>query len=64
VVDLSLVRAFRSDTHRIEVRIEAFNAFNWFRPNNPVNNLTLATFGRITTAGDPRILQFALKYSF
>ena len=33
VADLSLVRAFRFATsHRIEARIEAFNAFNWFRP--------------------------------
>ena len=65
VVDLSLVRSFRfSQTHRIEARLETFNAFNWFRQNNPVNNLTSTTFGRITSAGDPRIMQFALKYSF
>jgi hypothetical protein len=64
VVDLSLVRAFRLNAHRIEARVEAFNAFNSFRRNNPVSNLTLATFGRITSAGDPRIMQFALKYSF
>jgi hypothetical protein len=36
VVDLSLVRAFRFATsHRIEARVEAFNAFNWFRPAAP-----------------------------
>jgi hypothetical protein len=65
VVDLSLVRSFRfSQTHRIEARLETFNAFNWFRKNNPVSNLTSTTFGRVTTAGDPRIMQFALKYSF
>jgi hypothetical protein len=64
VVDLSLVRLVRLDTHRIELRVEAFNALNVFRRNNPVSNLTLATFGRITSAGDPRIMQFALKYSF
>jgi hypothetical protein len=33
VADLSLVRGFRFGTaQRIEARIEAFNAFNWFRP--------------------------------
>ena len=65
VVDLSLVRAFRFlDTHRIEARVEAFNAFNWFRWNNPVTNLNNANFGRILSAGDPRIMQFALKYQF
>ena len=72
VVDLSLVRAFRfNSTQRIEARVEAFNAFNWFRPsdrpglpNAPVRNLTSTTFGRILSADDPRIMQFALKYSF
>ena len=70
VVDLSLVRAFRfNQTHRIELRAEAFNAFNWFRPaagsnNAPVRSLISTTFGRILAADDPRIMQLALKYSF
>ncbi len=64
-VDLSLVRSFRfAETHRIEARIEAFNAFNWFRYNNPVTALNNANFGRIQSAGDPRIMQFAVKYQF
>jgi hypothetical protein len=72
VVDLSLVRSFRfSNGQRVEARVEAFNAFNWFLLDNPdmINttpNTTLssATFGRITSSGDPRIMQFALKYEF
>ena len=65
VVDLSLVRAFRfRDTHRIEARVEAFNAFNWFRWGNPVTNVANANFGRILTAQDPRIMQLAMKYAF
>ena len=75
VVDLALVRAFRfANTRRIEARIETFNAFNWFRPlspdanpnNNlsPVTNLANPNFGRYLVAGDPRVMQFALKYSF
>jgi hypothetical protein len=74
-VDLALVRSFRfAAAQRIEARIETFNAFNWFRPgvadanpnNNqaPVTNLASPTFGRYLVAGDPRIMQFALKYSF
>ncbi len=72
VVDLSLVRGFRfAASQRIEARVEAFNAVNWFRPlpnaplnNAPVVNLTSPTFGQILAADDPRILQFAVKYSF
>jgi hypothetical protein len=75
VVDLALVRSFRfANTRRLEARIEAFNAFNWFRPlppdvnpnNNqsPVTNLANPNFGRYQLAGDPRVMQFALKYSF
>ena len=65
VVDLALVRSFRfAQTHRIEARVEAFNAFNWFRWNNPTTALNNANFGRILSAGDPRIMQFALKYQF
>ena len=64
-VDLSLVRAFRfAETHRIEARLEAFNAFNFFRYNNPVTALNNANFGRILSAGDPRIMQFAVKFAF
>ncbi|HEV8397523.1 MAG TPA: carboxypeptidase-like regulatory domain-containing protein [Vicinamibacterales bacterium] len=66
-VDLSLVRLFRIGTHAIEARAEAFNAFNWFNPgliNAPVTNLNSVQFGQITSADDPRIMQFALKYSF
>ena len=48
----------------IEARIESFNAFNWFQLNNPVNARDNPLFGQITSAGDPRIMQFALKYQF
>jgi hypothetical protein len=78
VVDLSLVRSFRfATTHRLEARIEAFNAFNWFRPappgvpattgvnaTAPVINLNNPNFGRYLAADDPRIMQFAIKYQF
>ena len=74
VVDLSLVRAFRIATaQRLEARIEAFNAFNWFRPlsqgagganTSPVTNLSNANFGRYLASDEPRILQFAVKYQF
>jgi hypothetical protein len=67
-VDLSLTRQFAlASTHKVEARIEAFNAFNWFMPGNPTVNLSSATFGRITSfsaSGAPRVMQFALRYLF
>jgi hypothetical protein len=64
-VDVAIVRAFRfANTHRLEARIESFNAFNWFRWGNPTTNFNSSQFGRITSAQDPRVMQFALKYSF
>jgi hypothetical protein len=64
-IDLSLVRSFRfGGNNRIEARIESFNALNWFLWNNPVAARANVQFGRITSADDPRIMQFALKYEF
>ena len=31
---------------------------------SPVISFTSANFGRILSAGDPRIMQFAMKYQF
>jgi len=65
VVDLSLVRSFRfGNGQHVEARVEAFNAFNWFLLDIPNTTLSSATFGRITSSGDPRIMQFAVKYEF
>ena len=61
------MRSFRfANRHRIEARVEAFNAFNWFLLGNPNITLSSATFGRITVLdrADPRIMQFAMKYDF
>ena len=52
---------------RIELRVEAFNLFdhvNWANPTVQIGSTAL-TNGRVTnTSGDPRIMQFAVKYSF
>jgi hypothetical protein len=37
---------------------------NWNNWGNPVSQITNANFGRILTVGAPRVMQFALKYSF
>ncbi len=65
-LDMSLTRVIRvTGTRDIEVRVDAFNAFNWFQWGQPATALNnLATFGQITTAGAPRAMQFAIKYRF
>jgi hypothetical protein len=47
-----------------EFRAEAFNILNGARYGNPTTGLNSSLFGKITTASDPRIMQFALKYLF
>ena len=57
-------------TRNLELRIEAFNllnSFSWGTPAvaSPTINLGSGQFGRITTQqGDPRIMQFGIKYAF
>ena len=52
-------------TRRAELRLEVFNVFNHFNWGDPVVNILSSTFGKITTqTGDPRILQFGVKYDF
>jgi len=69
-VDLAVSRNINiADGRRIELRVETFNLFNTvnWALGTPANTLLLdnANFGRITqTAGDPRIMQFALKFNF
>jgi hypothetical protein len=47
---------------RVQLRGEAFNAFNQVSLANPTTNVSSAgAFGRIRSAGDPRIMQVALK---
>ena len=63
--DVALSRTFPvKEGQRMEVRAEAFNVTNSTRLMNPVANLNAGNFGQITTARDPRIMQFALKYIF
>jgi hypothetical protein len=48
----------------LEFRAEAFNLTNAFRMQDPVTNFNGSNFGQVTSAYDPRIMQFALKYLF
>ena len=50
--------------HKLEFRAEFFNVINRVNLGNPNTTLTNALFGRITSAGDPRIIQLGLRYAF
>ena len=64
-VDLGISRSFAMhEKQRLEVRFEAFNSLNHVNFATPVASFQNARFGQITSAGDPRILQFAMKYRF
>ena len=65
-INLALSKLVRfAATQNVEVRLEAFNLLNHFNWGNPGTNLNAATFGRVQTiAGEPRIIQFGIKYGF
>ena len=64
-IDMGLLRSVQLGTRRIELRLESFNVLNHFNWGDPATNFNSGQFGRITTqAGDPRILQFGIKYEF
>ena len=70
--DMALARAFQvSEGRRLEVRVEAYNVTNSFRPTFVTTgasilglSLAINTFGQIRNSLDPRIMQFAVKYVF
>jgi hypothetical protein len=64
-VNLSLVKRFAvTDTSALDLRIEAFNAFNTVNFANPATTFGSANFGNITSAADPRQVQVAVRYRF
>jgi hypothetical protein len=64
--DLSLVKPFNISERlgKLQFRTEFFNAWNRVNLGQPVPQLNNRNFGHIQSAGDPRILQFALRYLF
>lgn len=64
-VDLSLFKNIALwREHTLQIRGEFFNVFNHVNLGNPVATMTSSQFGRITSAGSPRIIQLAVRYSF
>jgi hypothetical protein len=64
-MDFSLFKSFAwKERARLQFRAECFNFLNHPNLGAPSNTVTSPTFGRITTALDPRIMQLALKVIF
>ena len=64
-LDAGLTRSFNiADGRTVEFRVEATNVLNHLNLGNPNMTVGNALFGLITSAGSPRIMQFALKYLF
>lgn len=66
-VDFSAFKNFNlpwKENHKVEFRAEFFNLFNRANLGNPNTSRINALFGRITSAGEPRIVQLGLRYSF
>ncbi|MGI8958327.1 MAG: carboxypeptidase regulatory-like domain-containing protein [Bryobacteraceae bacterium] len=64
-IDVSLAKSIPlTETIKVQFRAEAFNALNHPNFGLPSGTLTSGTYGRITSALDPRILQFSLKLIF
>src|SRR5207248_522043 len=60
--DLGLYKHFNITEHkRLVFRAEFFNAFNQTHLNAPISTLISPAFGQITSAGDPRLIQLAMK---
>jgi hypothetical protein len=55
-----------SESRYLQFRAEIFNVFNHTNFSNPDGGFSdgPTAFGKITSAGDPRLLQFAMKFFF
>jgi len=51
--------AFLGESGKLQLRFEWFNFFNHTQFTNPIATQNTATFGRVTGAADPRIMQIA-----
>jgi hypothetical protein len=65
-IDLAVSRLFSmGNARQLELRMEMFNLLNNFNWGTPITTLSSGNFGRIQSmVGDPRIMQFAIKYGF
>ena len=64
-LDMNITRSFPiRERMALQFRAEAFNLPNHANFSNPTSALNSGNFGLITAAGDPRIVQLAMKFLF
>ena len=64
-IDYAAQKQFRiTERHRLEFRASFYNLFNHANLGNPNTTRNNATFGRITTAGTPRVIELGARYAF
>jgi hypothetical protein len=64
-VNMTIAKNFSiGSTYRLQVRADAFNAFNHRNLSNPIVNMNSADFGRIVSAGMPRVMQIGARFTF
>jgi len=64
-LDLSLAKSVRfMERHSMELRFEAFNSLNHTNFGNPGTSFGSSSFGVISSAGTPRIVQMAIRFRF
>jgi Carboxypeptidase regulatory-like domain len=63
--DMALAKITKfTESKQLELRLEAFNLFNHAQFGNPDSEINSGTFGMVTSARDPRILQIGAKFLF
>jgi hypothetical protein len=66
--DIALLKETHfSESKVLEFRMETFNTFNraqFFGANSVDGNINDSTFGQVTNAMPPRLMQVALKFHF
>jgi hypothetical protein len=64
-VDFSVIKRFPiTENTRFTIRADFFNIFNTVNFGLPNNDINSSLFGQSTTAGAPRIIQFAGRFDF
>lgn len=65
-LDLSVGKRFSlTESKAVEFKVDFFNLLNHPNRDNPVSDISTADFGKILSfSSSPRIVQFALKFSF